>query len=891
MKIKFEIDYHTRFGQKLCVVGNLPVLGNWDEDKGLDLTYGGNSLWTGTIETQVQEEVEYYYVLKEEGRVTRKEWGKSRVIKPGQETFVIRTDSWHEAPRQHFLYTSAFTDSLFRHEPCEIQELTSKHGIKLQLHCACARKEETVVLCGESELLGSWDVSRAIAMNFVADDIWEVYLDSEVITAPVQYKFVIVNSEDCHAVHWEEGENRILYPEIASFDEAYAHIYELFYRRENVHWKAAGIVIPVFSLRSHSSFGIGEFSDLRKMIDWAKETGMKVIQVLPVNDTTITHSWTDSYPYNAISIYALHPIYLGIEDYPLKDIKLWAKYKKKAEKLNALPVLDYDQVMKLKESYFTDLYREQGEKVIRSAEFKHFFKENKSWLFPYACFTYFRDIYKTADYTVWKNFGAYHEKDLVKEAERNQKMKAFVDKTCFIQFLLHKQLASVKEYAHANGIILKGDIPIGISRSSVEAWVSPKLFNLDTQTGAPPDDFSVFGQNWGFPTYNWENIAKDGYQWWIRRFRKMADYFDAYRIDHILGFFRIWEIPADSVQGLLGYFNPALPFTEDEIRQWGMEFDELRMLQPFIHEDMLEGLFGDYTAEIKNYFLNQIMADRYELREFCNTQQKVQAFFESKTDDKSVRMREGLYKLLNEVLFIKDKRQPDKYHPRITAQHTASFRYLNMSDQEAFNRLYEHFFYHRHNEFWGREALKKLPVLINSTNMLVCGEDLGMIPECVPEVMRKLQILSLEIQRMPKQAFHLFDDLSKIPYLSVCTTSTHDMSPVRSWWKENRDITQRYYNEVLWQPGEAPEECTPEICRRILINHLDSNAMLTIIPFQDWMSMNGELRRNNPEEERINIPAVSNHYWQYRMHLPLEVLLESKELNCEIKELILTSGR
>lgn len=270
---------------------------------------------------------------------------------------------------------------------------------------------------------------------------------------------------------------------------------------------------------------------------------------------------------------------------------------------------------------------------------------------------------------------------------------------------------------------------------------------------------------------------------------------------------------------------------------------------------------------------------------------KIRDLFAGKTDPKSCILRDGLYGLCNEVLFVRDKRQPDKFHPRITAQYSRSYKDLDDNDKMAFNRIYDEFFYRRHSDFWRQEAMKKLPALISSTSMLVCGEDLGMIPACVPTVMSELQILSLEIERMPKSKDHLFEPLHQLPYLSVCTTSTHDMAPIRVWWKENREVTQMYYSQVLWKDGAAPTECNTDICWQILTNHLNSPAMLVILPLQDWLSIDGDLRRPNEDEERINIPAISQHYWRYRMHITVEDLIKSSSYNNRVSQMIESSGR
>lgn len=890
MKIEFRIEYATIPGECICVVGNRPVLGNGEELRAFGLTCVDGRHWQGCVETEAGV-LEYAYVLKTGERVSRREWGGRRqaVCAPGCNLRL--EDAWRDVPEQRFLYTSPFRNAFAAPVDTEVTSGTGTHQLELSLWCPYVMRGQSVVLLGESDLLGDWKETEALTLQQREYGLWSVVLDACRLTQPLQYKFAICDRATGRVIHWEEGDNRVLLPWTEPFAEPLLWRHELHYRHGSMHWRGAGVAIPVFSLRTDRSFGVGEFSDLRRMVDWAVAVGLKLIQVLPVNDTTITRTWTDSYPYNAISIYALHPVYFAPADYPLKDKEALHRFQRQADELNALSGYDYERVMALKEDYLTALFDECGAEVLASDAFVRFFSANRHWLFPYACFCWFRDRHRTADYTSWGAHAVYDRKALEELLARQADMKRAVDRTFFVQYLLHEQLSGVKDYAHKHGVVLKGDVPIGISHDSVEAWVEPQLFNLDTQTGAPPDDFSVTGQNWGFPIYNWPAMAADGYQWWIRRFRKMADYFDAYRIDHILGFFRIWEIPAHSVQGLLGRFSPALPMTEDEIRRWGVPFDEQRMLVPYIHSRHLADIFGTYAGEAESLYLNRITWERFELKPFCNTQVKIRDFFAGRTDDKSVVLRDGLYRLCNEVLFLRDRHEADQYHPRISAQHTYAYADLDEEVKRAFDRLYEHFYYERHNAFWAEQALCKLPVLTAATDMLPCGEDLGMIPACVPDVMRQLQILSLEIERMPKQYGRAFEDLQHIPYASVCTTSTHDMNPLRAWWTEDRALTRRYYREVLGGEGDAPADATPEVCRQIVMNHLLSPAMWAILPVQDWLSVDAEWRNPHSREERINIPSVPNHYWRYRMHVTLERLLEADQLNENLKNMLNDAGR
>ena len=553
--------------------------------------------------------------------------------------------------------------------------------------------------------------------------------------------------------------------------------------------------------------------------------------------------------------------------------------------------MDYEAVNQTKWEYFRLIFKQEGEKVLASGEFGEFFDANKEWLQPYAVFSYLRDAFQTPNFREWPRHSVYNAQDIEKMCRPESVDYPHIALYYYIQFHLHLQLVAATKYAREHGVVLKGDIPIGISRNSVEAWTEPYYFNLNGQAGAPPDDFSVNGQNWGFPTYNWDVMEKDGYRWWMKRFQKMSEYFDAYRIDHILGFFRIWEIPMHAVHGLLGQFIPSIPMSREEIESYGLPFRE-EYLIPYIHESFLGQVFGPHTDYVKQTFLLPAETPGfYHMKPEFTTQREVESFFAGKNDENSLWIRDGLYTLISDVLFVPDTKEKDKYHPRIGIQRDFIFRSLNEQEQNAFNRLYDQYYYHRHNEFWRQQAMKKLPQLTQSTRMLVCGEDLGMIPDCVSSVMNDLRILSLEIQRMPKNPMHEFGYLNEYPYRSVCTISTHDMSTLRGWWEEDYLQTQRYYNTMLGHYGTAPTVATPELCEEVVRNHLKSNSILCILSLQDWLSIDGKWRNPNVQEERINVPANPRNYWRYRMHLTLEQLMKAEELNDKIRELIKYTGR
>lgn len=898
MKVTFNINFHTVWGQKLCVVGSIPELGSWEPALAKEMSYKGDGNWQ--LELQVTtpvSDIEYRYFLSVNDKQIFEEWEKNhQVFFTGQADQYTLYDYWQVRPTHLAFYSSAFTKSLFAH-PCNTYERVVKSGKRLTIKISVPRveKNQCVAITGNQECLGDWHPDRALLLSrdarpCISTPVWYIDLDADEITYPLEYKFLICDDRK-QPLYWEEGENRALNLPFQQMGETVI-VSGLYFRDNLPLWRCAGSVIPVFSLRSEKSFGVGDLGDLRMLVDWVKKTHQRVIQVLPMNDTTTTHTYADSYPYSAISIYALHPMYISLSDLgELSDPEKRAFFARKQAELNERDAVDYEQAVRYKLEYCREYFRQEGKAIQATPEYQEFFMQNESWLMAYVAYCYLRDTYRTSDFTRWKENSVFDKNNIRKLCSVTGKAYPEISFLYFLQYILHTQFKKVSDYARKNGIVLKGDLPIGVNRTSVEAWMEPKYFNMNGQAGAPPDDFSVNGQNWGFPTYNWDTMEKDHFSWWKKRFHKLEDYFDCFRIDHILGFFRIWEVPLDYVQGLCGHFNPALPLTPKEIEQYGLRFDEVRMTTPHINRVFLPELFGDQAEEVAGTFLAQSSSCHFVLKPFCDTQRKVEALFAGKTDEISLRIKKGLFAIANEVLFLRDPREPDKYHPRISASQSYLYRELGASDRYAFDQLYWHFFYHRHNEFWKARAFSRLTPLISSTNMLVCGEDLGMIPESVPDVMNKLQIFSLEIERMPKTPQREFSDLHNLPYHSVCTTSTHDMTPLRSWWKEDRAKTQHYYNQVLGHMGNAPEECTADIAQQIIANHLATASMLTIIPLQDWFAMDDSVKRKEYEAERINIPSDPNHYWRYRMHISLERLMQANSLNSTIVELIDKSGR
>ena len=874
MKLKFSIQYGTQWGQNLYVVITYRSSDQTEKTQRLMMVTTDGMEWS--LETTVLESRKHpitsflynYQVEDNDGNVIRKEWDAiPRIYYFDSSKDYVMADRWRDVPLQYHLYSKAYLTTMGLEDNDKVEPLRVplyRKTILFRVSAPQLQKGQSVAIVGSHPALGSWNVARYLRMESIGRFEWLLSVNVEAVLLPIEYKYVIVDDHTHAFVAWEEGDNRTtdgLLPADQTMvpDGTVLVVYGESLRVKEQTWRAAGVVIPVFSLRTKESYGVGDFGDLRRLVDWCVATGMKVIQLLPVNDTTCSGNWSDSYPYNIVSAFALHPHYLDLE--ALGTLKSKAKmivYHRQRQELNAIGYSDYEAVDRVKRSYVEEVFVERGQQTLGSKDFKLWYAENKEWLEPYAKWVSAKSSYSSAAVVY------------------------------YVQYHLHIQLKSAADYARSKGIFIKGDVPIGVNGDSVETATHPEFYHLDAQTGAPPDAFSQNGQNWGFPTYNWKSGLVE---WFHRRLKWMEQYFDAIRIDHILGFFRIWEIPEDAVFGILGHFSPSLPMTVGEIEYFGLSFRKDLFTRPFINDRVLDKLFGLHAPYVREHFLVARSYGLYDIKAEYDTQKKVQKAFDGRTDENSLWIRDGLYRLISGVLFLEDPQQPEMYHPRIGVIGEPVFDALTAEEKDAFMRLYNNYYYQRHNFFWGGEAIRKITDVFGTTRMLCCGEDLGMLPDCVAPVLDQLRVLTLEIQSMPKQNGYEFAHLDANPYRSVATISTHDMSPLRLWWSESPERTQRYYVSMLQKQGRAPEQLPAHLAEEIIGRHLYCPSMLCLLSLQDWLAMDGELRGKNPRDERINVPSDPYNRWKYRMHITIEELLKADKYNNKVKTMIQRSKR
>lgn len=888
--IKLNIRYRADEGTSMQVIFRIKN----GETQCADMHGAGSDSWAVTLSLPAEAaSLTYGYRLMRDGKVARNEWAVMPHTLPlncVNNNYYVG-DMWLDSPVGYYTQTN-----LFRFFDKHASALDApcvnwyNRSLTLSLYAMGVGQGDALVLSGNTPLLGEWDLSRAVKMQQIEPNLWSVTLDAmQLPGGSFRFKFVRIDKEGNAC--WEEGENRSLM--LPTFDDSTAIVCTL----PHVVFPAsrirlAGTVLPLFSMRSRHGWGIGDFGDIKLMAEWLRGTGQNILQLLPLNDTTIFGGDEDSYPYNCVSVYALNPIYMDMSALPaLQSQKANSYYEVHRSKLNEAPAVQYSLVYALKMKYLRDLFNEQGSELLATEECRRFLATEKRWLRPYAIFRFLTSRLHSCIWD-WEKYRYYDENTEQAVLAEYPDAAREIDFYSLVQYLLYKQLCEAHEYANSIGVALKGDIPIGVAPNGVDVWCEREQFNLQVSAGAPPDAFSADGQNWGFPTYNWEVMSLDGYSWWRRRLQYMSKFFDAYRIDHVLGFFRIWEIPHSSVSGLSGSFSPNKPLSRDELAAAGFSLDEEQHLQPYITKERLKELFPRRVKYLVERFFDEQPDGTYRFKEYINgsshlaweIHQKCSATFPQA-------MKKALLHLYGNVLFLRDLKQPQMFVPRILGSETEAYTRLSQPQRIAYDRISEEYFYNRHTMHWFEEGMRKLAPVLQSTTMTACGEDLGMIPACVPWVMKNLQILSLEIQRMPKLFGETFASPSRYPYLSVATPSTHDMSTLRGWWRENEALSSEFYHRVLGNSGDCPREMSGAIARAILMQHLQSPAAFALFAWQDIMAMDERLRLSDPDAERINVPSNRDHLWNYRMHIGIEDLINERAFNDALRSMITDSGR
>lgn len=668
---------------------------------------------------------------------------------------------------------------------------------------------------------------------------------------------------------------------------------------KNYSQKLTGVVVPLGALYSEKNPVIGCYTDLIPFAQFCKKCGFKLIQLLPVNDTG-----TQSSPYSGLSAFALHPIYIRIKEIPgfeafyKSNEKFKTCYDNFVSQNDYTLRYDYDRILNTKINLLQQLYETTPAGLTGNSdeELSKFIKAN-TWIKTYSVYKNLKWNYMQAS---WKSWHLNDQHKSPEEIEKLWNTKAFRKEHLFYawcQFIAQEQFSTAVKAVHELDILLKGDMPILMNEDSCDTWAHPEFFNQNLRAGSPSDGENPQGQNWGFPTYNWKNLKEADYSWWKDRLKSAGKYYDAYRLDHILGFFRIWAIPDTDCNALTGHTEPYTTFKRENLYEAGFDDDRIRWLsQPHIPTQAVEDITWnrEIAHKILELMCNQIGTEELWLfkKEITGSQQLWSINFKKIVDKQTEeKIKTKLVEYWSNRTLLEISK--NKFIPLWTYGQSTSWASLNQTEKESLLELFETL--NKKNEkLWKKQADEIFTAITSGIKMIPCGEDLGVSIECVPKTMKEHNILGLRVVRWSRhwdKPDQPYIDFSKYEPLSVTTTSVHDSSTIRQWFTEEGEVSPSLQPALQssatlsngGHPRNAPE-FSPEIAFELLKNCSATASIWYVNPLQDYLYMNKEYWLPTAEEERINIPGtVTKFNWTYRMPISLEKLEKDDILIDKIK--------
>jgi len=649
-----------------------------------------------------------------------------------------------------------------------------------------------------------------------------------------------------------------------------------------------GVVIPVGALRTKNGIGVGEFLDLIEFALLCKKMKIGLIQILPVNDTG-----NDSSPYFSLTSFGLHPLYLsieGLDEFKTADSAIKKRLKAAKEKFDNNKRFSHYDVLNEKLDICREIYNANKEEISKSKSLASWIEQNV-WVKEYAVYKRIKALNDLRSWKEWKDHRIVTKADIEKfwnDSKLREEHFFYV----WLQQALDFQFAKASKAIKDTGIILEGDLPILLNEDSCDVWANPEIFIQELSAGAPPDMYSPDGQNWGFPIYNWEEQEKNNYAWWRYRLKVAEKYYQAYRIDHVLGFFRIWASTYFDYSSTLGRFVPYVPITSGDLRKMNFDSSRIRWVsQPHIPTneiwDTLKKNWGSlYTddeieaAAIKIFSKALIRIDNEELWLF---KKKIRGEKDIDALNLHPAIRNYLLAKWKDRAFLEYKK--GKFFPTWYYRNTKAYNTFSQEEKNNLESLIEKR-QKKSEKIWSVQGMKLLSILKESSSMLPCAEDLGDVPSCVPRVLTKLNILGLRVVRWFRiwdregQPYIPFDEY---PKLSVCTPAVHDSSTVRQWWES--EIDQAQFSGFIGVPS-LPRIYNPGTAKAILSKAASARSLFRVFQVQDLLHLSNKWYSENPADERINVPGTDNSFnWTYRLPAIISEIAKDKELISAVSEL------
>ncbi|MDR2403792.1 MAG: 4-alpha-glucanotransferase [Spirochaetaceae bacterium] len=642
-----------------------------------------------------------------------------------------------------------------------------------------------------------------------------------------------------------------------------------------------GVVVPVGALRSDKSIGVGEFPDLVEFADLCVSMGVGLIQLLPVNDTGYQCP-----PYFALTAFALHPLYLRIGDLPeLKGpgsgefIRRLEAMRKEFEQEVRYP---FERIIRAKIDILRRIYAANRETIGKKAgdegPLGRWIQENP-WVKEFAVY---RRLKEANGEKSWKEWSSHRKISLPASPDRlpPEIETLWNDETLrqehifwvWVQEALDSQFREAAAAVTRAGILLEGDLPILMNEDCCDAWAHPQYFHDDLSAGAPPDMYSPDGQNWGFPIYDWDALAKEDYAWWRRRLQVAEKYYRAYRIDHVLGFFRIWSTSRRETSSALGRFVPYVPVKYQDLKALGYDKGRIHwMSRSHIPTgevwDFLRANWGgpfreeDIAAEAERLF--SMALDRIGKEELWLFKDSIAGEKDIEVLDLHPASRACLIHAWHNRLLLEYEK--GLFSPVWYYRFSRAYASLSDGERQALEELLDN--RKRASErIWEAQGKRLLSVLVASSSMLPCAEDLGVVPDCVPRVLTKLKIMGLRVVRWFRdwdregQPYIPFEEY---PELSVCTPAVHDSSTLREWWEQEAD--QEMFCSFIGVPS-LPKVYNPGTAKLVLSKTAAAVSRFRVFQIQDLLHISPKWYAGDPASERINVPGTYNEFnWTYRL--------------------------
>ncbi len=912
MKLRFAIHYVAAWGQSLRVQIVFRRRDGKRHIVNVPLTTSDGDLWSAETSQRNSPRSPYidfsyrYQVIDNGYTVIRNEWNlhPRRYAFHDDKTYVF-DDIWRDKPLQYYLLTQAYATWHGQKDTFEGQQsaqaLTDKQmplfrkTLFFRVLAPQLKAGESLALLGNHPILGDWNPQRYLLMHKMGLCEWMLTVNVNNVAQSLEYKYVVIKDEDHSLVRWEQGDNRIATCQNLVDSEVLVQHGDVT-RLSDEQWHGAGVSVNVLSLRSEKSCGVGDLGSLLQLLQWSSQVGMAVLQTTTLQDVYKNHVLQQANPFAVVSAYALNPLLIDLDALgPLSDETKMNTFLRQRRELNALSVIDFDAVTRVKEAYVRERFAEEGEACLASEAFKAFYAQHASWLRVYAMYKALC-LHGTPEELMTDTDKAYSTQLIDRLSADDSSLAADVHWIYYLQYHLYDQLRMVSEYARKHRIALMMTLPYGYSQCSVEVWEHPQFFDKRFVIGELPSYDNPQGVKSSLPLLvrPLQPASQAAFDEWRRQpLVHWATYVDAILLDYIDHYFTTWAIPQEATQSMMGVYRPSLPLREEELQCGIIDFNKKLYRQPFINDAIIQQLFGIHSAYAKQHYLTAHAYGLYTLRGEVSDQQAIDACFKGKNDENSQWIKNGLEQLCANRLFVSDPDNPQWVHPRLAGNHTLFFHMLNNEEQQAYLGLSHSYFHRRYEAYWKQNGTQTLDNLLADSNLLVVVDNpTAELSPAMTEVVNRQRLMPLCMQLRQRGYDGAFGHLEQNSYQTMDVLTTPSTLTLHQWWESNPYRTQHFALTKLQKEGRISRRLSPMLAEELVRRHLFSPSMLCVLSLTDWLAMDSQLSyEGHSASSALSTVDDEREIWAVRAATSLETLAQAQPFNRKLASLLVMSRR